>query len=84
MLLEISEQEKILKEQNILSTIIIFGGANLSEKATIDGKLLSEKNSLRKDPSSTNLIRAITKLKNLKSISHYYDSAREFAKIVSR
>ena len=43
MLLEISEQEKILKEQNILSTIIIFGGANLSEKATIDGKLLSEK-----------------------------------------
>ena len=84
MLLEISKPEKILEGQNILSTIIVFGGANLSDKSSIDLRIEMAKNSLKKDPSSTNLKRELTRLKNLQSISHYYDSAREFAKIVSR
>ena len=84
MLLEINKPEKILEEQNILSTIIVFGGANLSDKSSIDHRIELAKNSLTKDPSSSNLERELTRLKNLQSISHYYDSAREFAKIVSR
>ena len=84
MLLEINKPEKILEEQNILSTIIVFGGANLSDKSSIDNRLELAKSSLTKDPSSSNLQREVTRLKNLQSISHYYDSAREFAKIVSR
>ncbi len=84
MLLEINKPEKILEEQNILSTIIVFGGANLSDKGSIENRLELAKNSLTKDPSSSDLQREITRLKNLQSISHYYDSAREFAKIVSR
>ena len=84
MLLEINKPEKILEEQNILSTIIVFGGANLTDKSSIEKRLELAKNSLTKDPSSSNLQREITRLKNLQSISHYYDSAREFAKIVSR
>ena len=84
MLLEINKPEKILEEQNILSTIIVFGGANLSDKSFIENRLELAKNSLTKDPSSSDLQREITRLKNLQSISHYYDSAREFAKIVSR
>ena len=84
MLLEINKPEKILEEQNILSTIIVFGGANLSDKSSIAHRIELAKNSLTKDPSSSNLQREITRLKNLQSISHYYDSAREFAKIVSR
>ena len=84
MLLEINKPEKILEEQNILSTIIVFGGASLTNKSSIDNRLEIAKNSLTKDPSSSNLQREITRLKNLQSISHYYDSAREFAKIVSR
>ncbi len=84
MLLEISKPEKILEEQNILSTIIVFGGANLSDKNSIDQRIKIAKNSLNKDPSSIDLKRNLTRLKNLQSISHYYDSAREFAKIVSR
>ena len=84
MLLEINKPEKILEEQNILSTIIVFGGANLTDKSSIENRLELAKNSLTKDPSSSDLQREITRLKNLQSISHYYDSAREFAKIVSR
>jgi len=84
MLLEINKPEKILEEQKILSTIIVFGGASLSDKSSIDHRIELAKNSLTKDPSSSNLKRELTRLKNLQSISHYYDSAREFAKIVSR
>ena len=84
MLLEINKPEKILEEQNILSTIIVFGGASLSDKSSIDHRIELAKNSLAKDPRSSNLGRELTRLKNLQSISHYYDSAREFAKIVSR
>ena len=84
MLLEINKPEKILEEQNILSTIIVFGGASLANKSSIDLRIELAKNSLTKDPSSSNLERELTRLKNLQSISHYYDSAREFAKIVSR
>ena len=84
MLLEINKPEKILEEQNILSTIIVFGGASLTDKSSIENRLELAKNSLTKDPSSSDLQREVTRLKNLQSISHYYDSAREFAKIVSR
>ena len=84
MLLEINKPEKILEEQNILSTIIVFGGANLSDKSSIENRIEIIKNSLTKDPRSSSLERELARLKNLQSISHYYDSAREFAKIVSR
>ena len=84
MLLEINKPEKILEAQKILSTIIVFGGASLSDKSSIKKKIDIAKNSLTKDPNSSKLERELTRLANLKSISHYYDSAREFAKIVSR
>ena len=83
MLLEITKPEQILEKQNILSTIIVFGGANLADKHTMEGKIEMTKNSLSKDPSSSNLKRELTRFKNLHSISHFYDSAREFANIVS-
>ena len=51
MLLEISKPEKILEEQNILSTIIVFGGANLCDKSSIDHRMETTKNSLTKDPN---------------------------------
>ena len=84
MLLEINKPEKILEAQKILSTIIVFGGASLSDKSSIKKKIDIAKNSLTKDPNSSKLERELTRLANLQSISHYYDSAREFAKIVSR
>ena len=65
MLLEISKPEKILEEQNILSTIIVFGGANLSNKNSIDQRIEIAKNSLTKDPTSSNLKRELTRLENL-------------------
>ena len=84
MLLEISKPEKILNENSILSTIIVFGGANINEKIHIDKELEIKEQLLIKNPNSQDLLREITRLKNLRKMSHYYDSARELSKIVSR
>ena len=53
MLLEINKPEKILEEQNILSTIIVFGGASLTDKSSIENRLELAKNTLTKDLSSS-------------------------------
>jgi len=84
MLLEINKPEKILEAHKILSTIIVFGGANLSNKRSLEKRIEKAKKSLNKDLDSNNLKRELRRLENLLSISHYYDSAREFAKIVSK
>ncbi len=84
MLLEITKPEKVLEEQNILSTIIVFGGSNLSETDHISRQLELAENLHLKNPKSEIHKRDIERLKNLDSISHYYDSAREFARMVSR
>ena len=84
MLLEITKPEKVLDDQKIFSTVIVFGGANIFEAEAIDKKIKTAENSLKKVPNSNNLSRELARLKNLRSMSHYYDSAREFAKIVSK
>ena len=83
MLLEITKPELVLEEQNIISTIIIFGGAQIVEESSTQIKIKEVKNSLQKHPKSSVLKRRFKKLKNLLSISHYYESAKEFSRLAS-
>ena len=39
MLLEITKPELVLEEQNIISTIIVFGGAKIVEKSSAQSKI---------------------------------------------
>ena len=83
MLLEITKPDLILEENKILSTIIIFGGANIAEESKTKKKIVDIKKLIKKNPSSVLLKRNLNRLKNLLSISHYYQSAREFSKLAS-
>ncbi len=83
LLLEITKPELILEEQNIISTIIVFGGAKILEESLVQKEIDEVKNSLIKFPESIELKSKFTKLKNLISMSHYYESAREFSKLAS-
>ncbi len=84
MLLEISKPEQILEKEEIISTIIVFGGSNITDKVSVKKKLEKTLRELEKAPRSTLLKRERDRLKILNSMSHYYDSAREFSRIVSR
>jgi len=83
MLLEITKPDLILEENKILSTIIIFGGASIAEESKIKKKIDDIKKLIKKNPSSVLLKRNLNRLENLLSMSHYYQSAREFSKLAS-
>ena len=83
MLLEITKPDLILEENKILSTIIIFGGASIAEESKTKEKIDDIKKLIKKNPSSVLLKRNLNRLGNLLSMSHYYQSAREFSKLAS-
>ena len=83
MLLEITKPDLILEENKILSTIIIFGGASIAEESKTKEKIDDIKKLFKKNPSSVLLKRNLNRLENLLSMSHYYQSAREFSKLAS-
>ena len=83
MLLEITKPDLILEANKILSTIIIFGGASLTEESNIKKRVKNTKNLIKKNPTSILLKRNLNRLENLLSMSHYYQSAMEFSKLAS-
>jgi len=83
MLLEITKPDLILEENKILSTIIIFGGASIAEESKTKEKIDDIKKLIKKNPSSVLLKRNLNRLENLLSMSHYYQSARDFSKLAS-
>ena len=83
MLLEITKPDLILEENKILSTIIIFGGASITEESNIKKRLKNIEELIKKNPKSILLKRNFNRLENLLLMSHYYQSAREFSKLAS-
>ena len=83
MLLEITKPDLILEENKVLSTIIIFGGASITEESKTRKKIKEIKKSIKKDPASILLKRNLSRLENLVLMSHYYESARNFSKLAS-
>ena len=83
MLLEITKPDLILEANKILSTIIIFGGASITEESNTKKRVKNIKELLKKNPTSILLKRNLSRLENLLSMSHYYQSAMEFSKLAS-
>ena len=83
MLLEITKPDLILEANKILSTIIIFGGANITEESNTKKRVKNIKKLIKKNPTSIFLKRNLNRLENLLSMSHYYQSAMEFSKLAS-
>ncbi len=84
MLLEISKPEQILEKEKIISTIIVFGGANISDSLSTKEKLDAVNQLLKENPGSSQLKRKKDRLENLYAMTHYYASARELSRIISR
>ena len=83
MMLEITKPDLILEENNIFSTIIIFGGTSIADESNTKNKINDIKKLIKKNPESFLLKRKLNRLENLLLMSHYYQSARELSKLVS-
>jgi hypothetical protein len=83
MLLEITKPEKVIDKENIISTVIVFGGVHISEEITSKRRLDDAEKLLSINPKSQSLKKNIERLKNLHLLSHYYSAARELSKLIS-
>lgn len=81
--LELLKPEIIIKEQNVQSTIVVFGSARLlcQEDAEKNFKSIAEQVEAR--PHDHELRRRLTQARLLLANAHFYEEAREFSRLVS-
>ena len=81
--LELLKPEMILDEQQIDSTIVVFGGTQIIERSMAESRLELAREMLQTAPTDPLLVRTVARAERVLAKSHYYDSAREFSRLVS-
>lgn len=84
MLLEITKPDSHLEAAGIESTIIVFGGARVVERAMAEQRIAAASAALQADPDSQLLRSRLRRSQALLELAPFYDAAREFAYLVSR
>ena len=77
--LEWLKADLIQQEQNILSTVVIFGGARFPELEKAQAMLTQAEENLKKSPDDADLVQQCSIANNILSNSHYYEDARLLA-----
>jgi uncharacterized protein (TIGR00730 family) len=81
--LELLKPELLLEEHNIASTLVVFGGTQIVERPEAERRLSAAREALSADPSDPLKQRALARSERVLAKSHFYDEAREFARLVS-
>ncbi len=81
--LELLKPELIMQEQGVESTVVVFGGTRVVERAEAERRLADAQEALAEKPSDCQRVRAVRIAENVLRKSHYYDEARKFAALVS-
>jgi uncharacterized protein (TIGR00730 family) len=81
--LELLKPELMLSEQNVRSTIVVFGSTQVGERRETQRRLQKAKRDLATDPKDAAKRRAVERAQRLFAKSSYYDAARDFARLVS-
>ena len=83
MLLELGKPEIAFQEDNIESTVIVFGGTQIIERNASERRLSEARRNQAIDVENPKLIREVQRNERLVELSHFYDDARQFARLVS-
>jgi uncharacterized protein (TIGR00730 family) len=83
MLLELGKPELALQADKIHSTVIVFGGTQIVERTTAERRLSAARRGIQAAPGDRKAAREVQRSERLVEYSHFYDSARQFAKLVS-
>ena len=85
MELEFLKPELTFQDENINSTIVVFGSTRIVEPAAAAASGWSRpRPRLAASPDDPRRQRAVAQAERLAAMSHYYDTAREFARLVSQ
>jgi uncharacterized protein (TIGR00730 family) len=83
MLLELGKPELALLDDKIESTVIVFGGTQIVERAAAERRLSEARRAAAAAPGDRKAAREVERSTRLLEMARYYDDAREFARIVS-
>ena len=83
MQLELLKAEKIFQEKGVRSTIVVFGGTQLVSSDQSEARLSAAEQTLRELPDDPAAQRELEIAQRVHAKSHYYDVARDFARLVS-
>jgi uncharacterized protein (TIGR00730 family) len=83
MQLELLKPEMTLERCNVRSTIVVFGSTRIAEPAVARRQLDEARRRLAESPDDRRLRRAAAVAEQIAANSHYYETAREFAALVS-
>ncbi len=81
--LELLKPEMALSEQQVDSTIVVFVSTQISDPQEAAARLKQAEAALAAAPDDPLRQRAVARARRIVAKSHYYDAAREFARLVS-
>jgi hypothetical protein len=82
--LELLKPELVLREHQVESTIIVFGGARIPEPAIALKEAKEAETASAKDPANATLARTAKIAKRIAENAKYYEEARRFAHLMSQ
>jgi uncharacterized protein (TIGR00730 family) len=82
--LELLKPDIIFEEQNVASTLVVFGGTQIVERSIAEKRLEAAREIAANDPASATKQRDVARAERILAKSHYYDAAREFSRLVSQ
>jgi uncharacterized protein (TIGR00730 family) len=83
MELELLKPELYFQQNNIRSTVVLFGSTQIIEPAVAQEQLERARTRLAETPNDARRQRAVARAEEIAKRSRYYDTAREFARLVS-
>jgi uncharacterized protein (TIGR00730 family) len=83
MQLELDKAETVLREGGIRSTVVVFGGTQIVPRETAELRLAAAEAHFQSHPELPQAARDVERAKSCLAKSHYYDEARQFARLVS-
>ncbi len=82
--LELLKPEMVLEENNIHSTVVVFGSARVREPKIARQDLALAQAQAKARPNDYDLAQAVVQAQERVKFSRYYEEARRFAAIISR
>jgi uncharacterized protein (TIGR00730 family) len=83
MQLELQKAETLLRENDINSTVVVFGGTQIVPKVEAEARLANAKRHLKQSPDDRRSARGVERAESVVAKSRYYDDAMEFGRLVS-
>ncbi len=84
LLLEYNKPERIMREQGVRATVVVFGSARILSQEEAHRRLEEAEAALGADPDDPRRQEAVRRAKRDVDMAHWYEEARRFAAIISR